>query len=391
MKKIGKFLSYVVVAALASLLTLALVMPNLQKPEALKTSASSKLDQLADLIDECFIGDVDRTTMEDAAANAMIDSIGDRWSYYIPKAQYQAYLDDVNNSYVGIGVTIQVRDDVDGFTVTKVNAGGPAEDAGLLIGDIIVAVDAVDVRGMTTNETSALVKGTEGTFVEITVERQGAQHVFSVERRHVDVPVATYQMLEGNVGHVMIANFHKGCAEQSIAAIEELRKQGATSLILDVRNNGGGYASELVDLLDYLLPEGLLFRTVNYLGEETTDYSDADYLDMPMAVMVNGSSYSAAEFFAVALSEYEAAVVVGEKTVGKGYYQVNYQLSDGSAVSLSIGQYFTPKGNNLAGVGITPDIEIPVDEQTATQIALGTIDPTEDPQLQAAIAALKSQ
>lgn len=391
MKKIGKFLSYVVVAALASLLTLALVMPNLQKPEALKTSASSKLDQLADLIDECFIGDVDRTTMEDAAANAMIDSIGDRWSYYIPKAQYQTYLDDVNNSYVGIGVTIQVRDDVDGFTVTKVNAGGPAEDAGLLVGDIIVAVDAVDVRGMTTNETSALVKGTEGTFVEITVERQGAQHVFSVERRHVDVPVATYQMLEGNVGHVMIANFHKGCAEQSIAAIEELRKQGATSLILDVRNNGGGYASELVELLDYLLPEGLLFRTVNYLGEETTDYSDADYLDMPMAVMVNGSSYSAAEFFAVALSEYEAAVVVGEKTVGKGYYQVNYQLSDGSAVSLSIGQYFTPKGNNLAGVGITPDIEIPVDEQTATQIALGTIDPTEDPQLQAAVAALKSQ
>jgi carboxyl-terminal processing protease len=171
--------------------------------------------------------------------------------------------------------------------------------------------------------------------------------------------------------------------------VESLREQGAKKIIFDVRNNPGGYVHELVPTLDYLLPEGPLFRTEDYAGKENVQNSDAAFLDMPMAVLVNGESYSAAEFFAAALKEYEAAVVVGEQTCGKGYFQTTYELPDGSAVGLSIGKYFTPKGVSLAGVGITPDVMVPVDEETFNAIYAGTLDAAEDPQIQAAIAALK--
>ena len=396
MKKLSKVLSYVLVAALAAGITCCVMLGmDILNTAAPSTSVSgntgvqgqSKLEQLEELILERYIGEADATLMEDAAAEAMIAATGDRWSYYISAADYQAYMDDMSNSFVGVGITIVAHEE-GGYLIVSVISGGPAEEAGLLPGDVIVAVDGTDAREMDMDTVSAMVKGEEGTFVDITVEREGQEVTLNVERRTVNVPVAEYQMLENNVGLVTIANFHVGCAEQTIAAIEALVDQGAEYLIFDVRYNGGGYAYELVDLLDYLLPEGELFRTVDYLGNEDVDYSDADYLDMPMAVLVNGSSYSAAEFFAVALSEYEAAVVVGEQTVGKGYFQVSYQLADGSAVSLSIGEYFTPKGNNLAGVGITPDVVVEVDEDTAYGIYLGTLAPEEDPQIQAAVAAL---
>ena len=159
-------------------------------------------------------------------------------------------------------------------------------------------------------------------------------------------------------------------------------------MIFDVRNNPGGYAHELVDVLDHLLPEGELFRTEDYTGKQAVEKSDADCLQLPMAVLVNGNSYSAAEFFAAALSEYEWAEVVGEKTTGKGYYQVTYQFSDGSAVGLSVGKYYTPKGISLAGVGITPDVLVPVDQETANAIYAQTLEPEKDPQIQAAVKKL---
>ena len=162
----------------------------------------------------------------------------------------------------------------------------------------------------------------------------------------------------------------------------------ADKLIVDVRNNPGGYAHELVDVLDHLLPEGELFRTEDYTGKQAVEKSDADCLQLPMAVLVNGNSYSAAEFFAAALSEYEWAEVVGEKTTGKGYYQVTYQFSDGSAVGLSVGKYYTPKGVSLAGVGITPDVLVPVDQETANAIYAQTLEPEKDPQIQAAVKKL---
>ena len=162
----------------------------------------------------------------------------------------------------------------------------------------------------------------------------------------------------GGIGLVRIYNFDDRCADESVAAIEALMEQGADRIIFDVRNNGGGYAHEMVELLDYLLPQGDLFRTVDYAGRENVDTSDKACLDIPMAVLVNSESYSAAEFFAAALRDYDAAVIVGEQTSGKGYFQNTFKLNDGSAVALSTGKYFTPKGISLEGVGITPDVEI---------------------------------
>lgn len=381
-EKILHFGSYVLVALLSTVVTLTMVHMEIGlKP--------SKLDQLETLIEEKFIGDANPEKLADAAASAMVKATGDRWSYYIPASEYEAYLEQSQNAYVGVGMTIQATEDGSGFLIVDVVSGGPAEEAGIQIMDLLIRVGDTDIRSMTASEVRELVKGEEETNVSLTVLRQGTLETISVQRRRVETPVATYEMLKGNIGLVTIENFDERCAEESIAAIKTLVENGAEKLIFDVRHNPGGYASELVQLLDYLLPEGDLFRTVRYDGKEHVDTSDADCLEMPMAVLVNSASYSAAEFFAAALREYEAAVVIGEQTVGKGYFQSTYRLSDGSAVALSIGKYFTPKGVSLAENGVTPDVIVTVDEKTAEGIYYGTLTPEEDPQIQAAVNALK--
>lgn len=378
--KIIIVLSYLAVAAAAATLTLVLTA---------KPAHYTKLEELADLLEERFIDGVDRAELENAAADAMVEALGDRWSYYIPASQYDSYQDQKNNSYVGIGVTISAAEN--GYLIEEVAQGGPAEKAGLLAGDVIVAVDGTRVAGMTTDQGKELVQGKSGTTVQITVDRAGAEQSFSVKRGTVKTPVAVATMLPDNIGLVTIKNFNTNCAQETIAAIESLMDQGATALIFDVRFNGGGYAKEMNKVLNYLLPEGELFRTVDYTGKQEVTMSDAKCLEVPMAVLVNGSSYSAAEFFAAALREYEWATVVGQQTSGKGYYQVVYQLSDGSAVGVSIGKYVTPKGVSLEGVGITPDHVVEVDNKTMSAIRAGTLDPMEDPQILAAIEALKGQ
>lgn len=373
--------SYILVAMLATVLTLTMVHLEVGlKP--------SKLDQLEELIHDKFIEDAELTKLEDAAAAAMVKATGDRWSYYIPASEYEAYREQSENAYVGVGMTIQATEDGSGFLIVAVVPGGPAEEAGIQVKDLLIRVGETDIRSLTAEEVRDLVKGEEGTTVSLTVLRQGTAETLYVSRKRVETPVATYKMLDGNIGLVTIENFDDRCAKESIAAIETLLKNGAEKLIFDVRHNPGGFASELVELLDYLLPEGDLFRTVRYDGQEHVDTSDADCLEMPMAVLVNASSYSAAEFFAAALREYEVAVVVGEETVGKGYFQSTYQLSDGSAVALSIGKYFTPKGVSLAEAGLTPDVVVPVEEDVALEIYYGTLLPEQDPQIQAAIKAL---
>lgn len=386
MKKLSQILSYVLVAALATVVTLTLTWPV----ETVVTPRQSKLDQLQALIEQCFIGEVDSTAIEDAAADAMVSALGDRWSYYIPAAQYGSYKEQMANAYVGIGITIQVKEENQGFVITQVNPNGPAFEAGFLAGDVIVGVEGTDVRGMVMDDVAVMVKGEEGTFVAITVEREGSPVTISVERRKVLITVATGEMLEGNIGYVRITNFDSRCAEETIAIIDELLAEGAEALIFDVRNNPGGYARELVKVLDHLLPECEVFRTVDYAGTEDVDYSDENCIDpIPMAVLVNSESYSAAEFFAAALRDYEMAVIVGDKTCGKGYFQYTYPLNDGSAVGLSVGKYFTPKGENLAGIGLTPDYPVEVDEDTFMKIYAGTLDLMEDPQILKALEVLK--
>lgn len=378
-EKLLRFASYVLVAALATAITLASV----------GFGETSKLDRLENVIQAYFIGEADEQALEDAAAAAMVKATGDRWSYYISANNYAEYVEREENAYVGVGITIQPEEDDSGFLVVMITEGGPAQEAGLEVNDLLIAVEDKDIRGMTTDEVRDLVRGEEGSRVSLTVMRRGEHMTVTVERRKIESPVAEGEMLPGGIGLVRIYNFDARCAEESIAAIEKLQSEGAKKLILDVRNNPGGFADELVKLLDYLLPEGDLFRSVSYDGKEHVDTSDARFLDMPMAVLVNGDSYSAAEFFAAALQEYEVAVVVGEPTVGKGYYQQTISLGDGSAVALSTGKYFTPKGNSLADVGITPDVRVDVDQETASEILYGVCAPAEDPQIQAAVKALK--
>lgn len=384
MNKFGKILlqilSYILVAAAAVVITLAVEM---------KIGEFGKLEQLEALLLNCYINGADKTKLEDAAAHAMVGALGDRWSYYIPADQYAAYQEQKKNAYVGIGVTI--RETENGYHIDQVTEGGPAEKAGLLAGDMIVAVDGTNVVGMPVDEGKTLVQGKKGTTVDITVKRAEEELTFAVKRDTVKTKVASGEMLEGNIGLVTIKNFNTNCYAESKAAVEDLIEKGAVALIFDVRYNGGGYADEMVDLLNYLLPKGDLFRTIDYLGNESVDKSDESCVEMPMAVLVNGSSYSAAEFFAAALREYDWATVVGEKTSGKGHYQVTYPLSDGSAVGLSIGKYFTPKGQCLEGVGLEPDVPVAVDQETAAAIYAGTLDPMEDPQILAAIEALKGK
>ena len=382
MKKILRLLSYLLVAVVAAVTTLTCCL-------LANRNDAGKLEKVEDLLLNYYIGEADQEKMENAAASAMVLALGDRWSYYMTPEQYRSHQDTMSNSYVGVGITVQARQDGQGIDIVEVAAGGPAEEAGLLAGDVIIAVNDEDILGMQLSEVSALIRGEEGTSVTLTVSRAGEDKSFTITRRKFQTAVATYKMLEGKIGLITIENFDDRCADETIAAIEALKEQGATALIFDVRNNPGGYKHELVKLLDYLLPEGPLFRTEDYWGKTQVDESDAEYLDMPMAVLMNLSSYSAAEFFAAALDEYDAAITVGEQTFGKGYFQTTFPLSDGSAVNLSIGKYYTPNGASLAGVGLTPDVPVAVDEETAAKIAAGTLATEEDPQIIAAISALK--
>lgn len=379
-----RIVSYILVAAVASAVTFYVCIPVQEGP--------SKLDELESVIMNYFIGETDRTAMEDAAAAAMVDSLGDRWSYYIPEAEMAAYNEQKKNSYVGIGITIRVREDGLGFDVQQVEPEGPARAAGILPGDIVTQVEGQKVVDLGTAGVRDLIRGEAGTTVSVTVLRDGVEMSFAVERRQIKVTVAKGQMLEGNIGLIKIANFDDRCAEESIAAIEELLAQGAESLIFDVRFNPGGYKHELVDLLNYLLPEGVLFRSLDYLGTESVDESDARCLEMPMAVLVNGDSYSAAEFFAAALREYDWAKIVGEPTVGKSYFQQTVTLSDGSGVGLSMGKYFTPNGVSLADEGgLVPDVTVEIEEELSAEIYSEVLQPMEDPQVLAAIEALKNR
>ncbi len=380
-KKLLTLASYILVSAISTGLTLGAV--------AWSSDGASKLDQLADLIDSYYIEQADAAELEDAAAAAMIAATGDRWSYYIPASEYAAHKEASENAYVGIGITITAPEDCEGLLVMKVNPGSSAEAEGLQVDDVITFIDGQAAADMTTAQARDLVRGKEGTKVELTLLRGEETVTVSVTRRRVEVTVAEGKLLENGAGLITIANFDDRCADETITAIASLQAQGAEKLIFDVRNNPGGYAHELVKLLDYLLPEGDLFRTVDYAGRENVDKSGETFLDLPMAVLVNGESYSAAEFLAAALQEYEAAIVVGEKTTGKGHFQTTFQMKDGSAVALSIGKYYTPKGVSLEGVGITPDVQIAVDEETFADIYYGNLEPGEDPQIQAALDALK--
>lgn len=378
-----RFTSYILVAALASFCTLLLT----QKPN--EPAPYSKLTELENLIEERFIEEVDTGAMEDAAAAGMVDSLGDRWSFYLPAAEYAAYAEQMANAYVGIGITISMNEEGLGLDVISVSPDSPALEAGILPGDIVTMVEGQDVLELGLSGTRDVVRGEEGTEVALTIMRDGKKQDVTVMRKQIDSDVAKLTMLPDGIALIKIENFNTKCAEQTIDCIISAVDQGAKGLLFDLRNNPGGYKNELVKVLDYLLPEGPLFISEDYTGQTDTDYSDESFVDLPMVVLQNEDSYSAGEFFGAALREYGVATIVGTQTVGKGYYQYTYLLEDGSAVGLSGGKYYTPHGVSLAGVGITPDITVEVDDATFAKIYAEILPWEEDIQILAGIDVLK--
>lgn len=351
-----------------------------------------KYTEIMDLVEKYYIGETDMTQVNDTMASGIIAGLGDRWSYYVPAESYQDYTNNRENAFVGVGITItpyySEEGEIAGYEVTEVLKGGPSEEAGVLAGDVLVAVERQSIAGMDTTEVKSLVQGPENTQVYLSFLRgEGEVHI-SVTRKTFTLIAAEGRLLEDSVGYIIIDNFDAGCAETVKGLVEELTAQGATSLLFDVRNNPGGLKAELVELLDYLLPAGTVFHTVNYAGQEEIATSDPACVDLPMAVLVNESSYSAAEYFACALQEYGVGTVVGTKTYGKGYYQIGLDLSDGSAINLSIGKYYTPNGLSLIDTGVTPDVEVELDEEMTSLFLLNKLAPEEDPQVQAALNCL---
>lgn len=382
---IRRTISYIFVAAVASALTLFIYGSR-------QTNEFPKLRELKMLLDQRFIGQIDEDYMNDVMASGMVASLDDQWSFYIPADQYQLYEEQHTNSYVGIGVTIQVLENDAGFSVQQVEPNGPAKEGGILPGDVIIGVDGKKVTELGSDAAQNMIAGQEGTKVSITVLRDGQEITMELERRSILMEVASGKMLTDTVGYIQISNFNERCAQETLAIFADLEAQGAKAMIFDVRFNPGGYVSEMVEVLDFLLPEGVLFQTEDYAGRTEKQTSDPACKDIPMAVLINGDSVSAAEFFAAALTEYEYAITVGQPTLGKGYFQQSFVLSDGSAVNLSVGKYFTPKGKSLAEEGgLQPDIFVDADEEMMAKIYSETIAPEEDTQLQTALAALQKE
>ena len=337
---------------------------------------AGKYAVVAEIIEDRYIGDSDSEKVCDAAVSAMISSIGDKWSYYMTAEEYESYKEYVANAYTGVGITIRQDEESGGLEIVSVSAGSPAETAGIVSGDVLTAVDGQELNGLTTAEVKSIIQSKNGSEMLFTViHADGSRSELPVTSGEIKVQAVTHEMLDGNIGYIRIVNFEVGSADGAINAVEELTEQGAKALLFDVRSNPGGRVSELTKMLDYLLPEGDIFVSVNKAGEETVTRSDSSCVELPMAVLVNADSYSAAELFAATLSEYDWAVTVGEATTGKGRSQITISLADGSAVHISTNAYLTPDRVDLSATGgIVPDYEVAnsaeADEQleTATKI-----------------------
>ena len=334
--------------------------------------------EIEKIINENYIGSADDDTLFNAAASAMVRSIDDKWSYYMSPEEYAAYKLTSSNEYAGIGISVKQNDSGD-FEIFSVDSGTPAEAAGLTAGQLIVSIDGQPVADMTLSEMQELIRSKlNKDFPMVVSDKKGNEVSVTVACEIIYKDPVSSRMLDGNIGYIKIANFEAGSSEGTINAIERLVAEGATSFIFDVRNNPGGLLSELVSLLDYLLPDGDLFISVDKQGNETVKTSDKICLSSKMAVLVNANTYSAAEFFAAALQEYDWATIVGENTTGKARSQITLELSNGGAVHISTHKYLTPDRVDLSEVGgIKPDIE--------------AVNTNEDPQIQlnAAINALK--
>lgn len=348
-----------------------------------------KLLEAADLIESNYIGTADREKMTDAAISAMVDSLEDQWSYYLTASQLKQYRKYESNRYQGLGLVVK-SGETGGVIVYSVYPDSPAGEAQINPGSRILSVNERNLENSSLDEAMGLVTEAIKTGVVRLVLRtpDGQEQAFELQPGNVDTDPVSWEMLTDGIGYIRILNFEDRSGAQAVQAVEELCSDGANGLIFDVRNNPGGQLNQLLQLLDRLLPEGVLFISKDIQGNQNQEMSDSECVRLPMVVLVDSGSYSAAEFFAAALQEYEWAEIIGEQTTGKGYAQVTLMLRDGSALHISTQEYYTPLGNSLAGVGLTPDQIILLSEEKREEFTYGLLERDEDDQLMAAREAV---
>ncbi len=312
--------------------------------------------------------DADLSSATDQALGALVDGLGDRWSHYRDEESYQTLKERQDNQYVGIGITVNYERD-EGLNVISVTESGPADQAGIVVGDIIVEVDGYSLSGDGKYSGTDLISGESGTKVELTLlGEDGAYRTVTCTRKSIPKASASGVLLDGQIGYVQLLNFYSGAADSFQQVVDQLVEEGAESLIIDLRDNPGGYVKELTSILDYLLPEGIVYRYKPRWWFESVYRSDEECIDLPFVTIVNTETYSAAELLAAELNEFCGSPVVGEQTSGKGYTQASYSLLNKGSIGLSYATYYTGNGHSLIGEGIIPDVEVSLDGNEDTQL-----------------------
>lgn len=335
-----------------------------------KSAKYEKLDSLDKLVRDEYFGEIEEENLSSGILKGYMNGIGDKYSRYLTPDEYQDMLTEDNGKLVGLGITVTV--DESGYILIKeILDNSPLENSDIKVGDIIVAVDDMDILEKGYEEAVKAMKGNEGTEVKITVRRDGIDREYVFERTAIEIETVTGKMLDNYIGYIKISGFKKNTSEQFIKELETLTSNGAKGFIFDLRDNVGGLVTALEKCVDPLLPEGVIANAVykdNH--EETLVYSDESELNLPMVVIVNGNTASAAELFAASLKDFGKAKIVGEQTFGKGVMQATYKLEDGSAAIITIAEYKTALSECYNEIGVTPDYIVPSSAESTTDLQL---------------------
>lgn len=344
------------------------------------SEVEAKLNAIDSVLDSFYFEEVDDEKAKDSIYKAYLSSYGDKYTVYYTADEYKKLTETTNGTFSGIGAVCQISSE-GGILLVDVYESGAGYKAGLRSGDRIIQVDGTDVTDMDLSSAVALVKGEKGTQVGLKIVRDGATSDYTVVRDEIEVQTVNYAITEDNIGYISVSQFENVTAKQFKAAIEDLKSEGAKGIIIDIRNNPGGLLTTVISMLKDILPNGLIVYTEDKDGNRK-EYSDNDNeeLDMPLAVIVNGNSASASEIFAGAIQDYGKGVIVGTQTFGKGIVQTVKPLTDGSAIKFTIAKYFTPKGQDIHGKGVTPDVVVEYDK-----------DAYEDTQISAALESVRAQ
>ena len=350
---------------------------------------TQKIKYLENMIDEEYLGEISTDKLEEGVYAGLIYGLGDVYSRYYTKDEYEQESVTTEGSYVGIGVAMQ-KYTAGGVQIVECYKGSTAEEAGVKVDDVITAINGEDITDTELQDVVSMIKDNEDKDVVLTVQRKGEDtQEITVKVSNVELPSVFGEMLDENTGYIQITEFKGVTVEQYEEIFADLKEQGMERLVVDLRDNPGGLLNVVCDILRDILPEGLIVYTEDKNGNRSEETCDGkNPLDMPLAVLVNGNSASASEIFAGAVKDYGIGTIVGTTTYGKGVVQSIRQLSDGSAVKLTIANYYTPKGNSINKTGIRPDVEVELSPELLNQ---EEITHEEDNQLQAALNSLNTK